>query len=693
MKKNNSGHFLFSIKYKIAICFLVPLLFMFLIGYCAYRKAAEGMKQKFQESTLQTIKMVTEYVDMSCDFIEAEGMKYAFSAELAKYYLGFFENDPIGKKNLLANTKYDIMSAQTINSFISNIYIVTKNGITMFSTKEAASMNGFFENYMESMSADGRYMDKWVDRHTLLDNHFGIKENDYILSFQALSKANNACIVIDVKQSAIKKLLEGLDIGDGSIVGFVTGNGREIVCRNTDDSQENMLPGENIFFGQEFYDTMSRETTDKNAETKPEGLMEVVFQGEKYLFLYSRSEKTAATACVLIPVAFVTNQASEIGNLTIMLGILAGILVLCVGIATVSGIQNNMKRISGKFGEVEKGDLTVEIAAKSRDEFSILAGSATQMIANTKKLVNKVRNAAAQLGKSAGNVNEASGIIEKYSKDITNAIGEINGGIARQSRHAQECAARTDALSDEFQTVGQILTTFLKLVTETDSMINSGMEIIKVLGKRAEETTDITSMVSESIRILSKENQNINAFAEIITDISKQTNLLSLNASIEAARAGVSGRGFAVVAEEIRRLAEHSSCTASEICKNVEHISTQIINSVENANRACSMVHLQSQSVGEAIAVFHEMQKHVSQLVDGLNDIIHSMENADRERTNTVNAVKNISSIIEATEASAAIVHDIADGLLKSVENLGYTAKLLGENMEELETEVSVFKT
>lgn len=265
--------------------------------------------------------------------------------------------------------------------------------------------------------------------------------------------------------------------------------------------------------------------------------------------------------------------------------------------------------------------------------------------------------------------------------------------MAKQSEHAQECVAKTDILSGEIQKVGHILEDVEKMVRATDGMIAHGMELIQVLGSRAAETTDITDKVSESIDVLSEENQKINAFVEIITDISEQTNLLSLNASIEAARAGAAGRGFSVVAEEIRKLADDSARAADEVRNNVKQINTQIRNSMENAGQARSMVDLQSKSVGEVISVFHKMQEHMNQLVEGLDHIMNSMESADSEKSDTVNAVKHISDIIESAAASAEVVNEVADGLMRNVTNLGRTAATLGENMEELRAEISVFKT
>ena len=358
----------------------------------------------------------------------------------------------------------------------------------------------------------------------------------------------------------------------------------------------------------------------------------------------------------------------------------------------VVSIQKNMSRISRKFGEVAKGDLTVQVTAKGKDEFRGLAASANNMIVNTKNLVHKVTKAAEQLESSSRDVNEVSTIISDYSTDITQAIDEINEGMSRQSEHAQECVAKTDVLSSEIQEVSRVVEDVEKLVDETELMINRGMEIVQLLGERAKETTSITKKVGESIDSLRKESEIINTFVGTITEISEQTNLLSLNASIEAARAGDAGRGFAVVAEEIRKLADDSAKAAGEIRNNVEYIAGHTLNSVESAKNAQNMVAAQSEAVEQVVDVFLKMQKQMSTLVEGLKSIVDSTEKADHERKYTMDAVRNISDIIEETANSAEVVRDVVNRLMESVQNLNQTADSLGENMEELKTEVSVFK-
>lgn len=688
-KKSGKSSKLLSIRNKIVVCFLVPIVFMVIIGVSAYQKSAEGLSEKFTDSTLQTMRMATENLNMSCDFIRSEGLKYAYDDDLRKYFLGMFEDNPVDKLNFLTSTKSNLLSVQTSNPFISHMHIIPKKGVNLLSTKLSSGVDGFLDEYKEDVaSGEGRRsIPQWIDSHPVLDEKVTETEKDYIMAFEMMSQSNNACVVIDIKPSTITDFMEEIDIGDGSIIGFVTPGGRELVVENVEEGKESVLPEEeNVFSGQEYYTAVMDEAV------ADAGTAEVDFQGEKYLFIYSHSADIGFTTCALVPMRVVTSQATEIRNMTIGLVILACVIVVIVGIFITAGIENNMRRISRKFGDVAKGDLTVTVSAKGHDEFQDLAGSATNMITNTKKLVNQVSNATGELEVSAQNVGQASELIHEYSQDITRAIGEINEGMEEQSRHAQECVEKTDILSNEIQEVSHVVERVEKLVGETEGMINKGMEIVQVLGDRAGETTQMTVKVSESIESLRKESEIINSFVATITEITEQTNLLSLNASIEAARAGEAGRGFAVVAEEIRKLADDSAKAAGEIRNNVANITAQTQNSVESASQAKAMVELQTKAVEEVIAVFREMQERMGQLIEGLKDIVVSTEKADGERSAAVAAVKNISDIIEETAGSAETVNDVANKLLNHVEKLSTTASVLDENMEGLKNEISVFK-
>ena len=683
----NKKGVLFSIRAKIFLCFLVPILFLILVGVFSYKKAAAGMYDTFRDSNEQTINMANQYLDVSNSFIEAEALKYAFQSDLGKYMIGLYETDAVQRKTVINSVGSSIRASQAGNDFISNIHIVTEEDVQMLSTKAGGTVMGIYKDYKNEMlgySDNGKKIPEWVDYHNTLDDTLGLKQSDYIMAYQTTPQSGKGFIVIDVKASAIQQFLDSLDMGDGSIIGFVTQSGREIISEKLPDGQESTrADGETVFYGQDFFNNLEDQQTTK----------EVSINGKSYLFFYSRMERTNAAVCALVPMEIVNGQADDIRNVTIAVVLIACVVAVLIGIIISTGIQKNMKRISGRLEEVAEGNLTTKVSVKGHDEFNNLAVVANHMINNNKKLVQKVSGATDTLESSAQEVRQASNVMKDYSVNIIQAIDEINDGITKQSEHAEECVRKTDTLSEEIQNVSSIVGQVEGLVSEAENMINHGMQMVQTLGERATKTTDVTIKVETSIEELKKESEIINEFVETITDISEQTNLLSLNASIEAARAGEAGRGFAVVAEEIRKLADHSAEAAGEIQNNVTHITDQTVNSVENAKQARDMVALQTEAVQEVVGVFDDMNQCMQKLFDALKEIVSSTEQADKEREDTLAAVKNISDIIAETAEGTKLVQSVAAKLQENVDTMNQTAQSLGDNMNDLKSEISVFKT
>ena len=686
-KKEQKKGVLFSIRAKIFLCFLIPILFLILVGVFSYKKAAAGMYDTFRDSNEQTINMANQYIDVSNSFIEAEALKYAFQSDLGKYMIGLYETDSTRKKSVINSVGSSIRASQAGNEFISNIHIVTIEDIQMLSTRAGGNVMGIYKEYKDEMlgySDNGKKIPEWVDYHNTLDDTLGLKQSDYIMAYQTTPQSGKGFIVIDVKASAIQQFLDSLDMGDGSIIGFVTQSGREIISEKLPDGQESTrADGETVFYGQDFFNNLEDQQTTK----------EVSINGKSYLFFYSRMERTNAAVCALVPMEIVNGQADDIRNVTIAVVLIACVVAVLIGIIISTGIQKNMKRISGRLEEVAEGNLTTKVSVKGHDEFNNLAVVANHMINNNKKLVQKVSGATDTLESSAQEVRQASNVMKDYSVNIIQAIDEINDGITKQSEHAEECVRKTDTLSEEIQNVSSIAGQVEGLVSEAENMINHGMQMVQTLGERATKTTDVTIKVETSIEELKKESEIINEFVETITDISEQTNLLSLNASIEAARAGEAGRGFAVVAEEIRKLADHSAEAAGEIQNNVTHITDQTVNSVENAKQARDMVALQTEAVQEVVGVFDDMNQCMQKLFDALKEIVSSTEQADKEREDTLAAVKNISDIIAETAEGTKLVQSVAAKLQENVDTMNQTAQSLGDNMNDLKSEISVFKT
>lgn len=681
-KKTSKGSGIFSIRYKLILSFIVPIAFMVLVGLISYKTAAGGMSASFTESTEQTAKMAIEYLDINFKNIQADGMSYAFDANFNPYFLGSIK-EAFKKANFHKETKVTLMAAQDANEFVNDIHFIGKPGIATISTITEDKPDGIMDSYVESMTtAIGLgAMEKWVDSHPVLDENLSIDPNSYFMAFQSLSSKRNYVVVIDLSNDAVKGLLNDLNFGEGSSIAFITPSGKQV----TSDTSEAI-----DFTQLDFYSGLSELTSEDGSTLTGSG--DVSIDGKDYLYIYAKSEVSGVTFCSVIPESVVTGQAELIKTSTTQLVIIAMVIALLIGFFVANGIQRNMKSISAKMDEVAKGDLSVEVKAKGRDEFQTLASTATNMISNNRKLVGSLSRTAGQLETSVDNVYGVSEDINNYSNDITQAIDEIGIGMDKQAQHAEECIVKTNTLSDKIENISGMIEDTAKLAGETESMIDQGKGIVEQLIDRANKTSDITDAVGDSVIRLKEESQVITGFADTIQEISDQTNLLSLNASIEAARAGEAGRGFSVVAEEIRKLADQSAGAAVQIKKQVEAIIKKTDDTVVATADARAMVQEESEFVDRVSNVFDSMHEQMVMLFDKLRNVAENAEATSVDREATIEAVENISAIIEETSASSMLVREMADRLHENVERLSETAGTLDADMNNLKEEITVFK-
>ena len=681
-KRNRSG--LLGIRNKIYLCFIVPIIFMVAVGYVAYGQSSTALTEKYDESSAQTVNMAVEYLDLVCDSIKSQASRYVADKDFESYVLGMPGKETVEVSAYYTAQRTNLLAMQMNNEFIQDVHLIPIAASNTISTSVSERLAGTYKEYVEflkeSTGLPGGFPN-WITDHSFLDEPLRLKPDTIFISYQVTDNQKMAYIIIDVPKEAMKGVLENMDFGKGAYVALITDNGKEIAMECGSEA----LAEEPIFNTQEFY---------LNAQTSEElgGSASVTYNGKPYLYIYQKSEDTGMMLCTMIPETTITAQAESIKSMTVIMVIAAALIAFFIGTLIAGSIQRNMNRISHKLDEVAKGDLTVSVEAKGKDEFQFLAQSATNMVNNNKNLIKSLVNTADDLQASASNVNDASVDISDYSAKITQAVDEINVAMDKQAEHALECVNSTNDLSAKIKTITADVESIEGVIKQAEALITQGMTIIDDLSESAVKTSEMTGAVGENIARLEEETAKISEFVQTISSISEQTNLLSLNASIEAARAGEAGRGFAVVAEEIRNLADNSSAATVEIDNKIKNINAQTKESVTSAHSAAKMVSAQQESVDKVIKVFKDITVQMKEIVGALDKIASSAKAAENQRDDTIDAVDNISAIIEQTAASSSMVRGMANDLMQSVDRLGATANSLDANMNGLKKEISAFQ-
>ncbi len=688
-----------SIRLKLIVGFLIPISFMVGIGILSYSKSSKAMIKSYENSTMSTIDMAANYYDLILNSVKSTSFEIVMDEQIQKYYSKYYNNDTFQEVTVSSNNKKNIQATIMTNNYVQDIAVFGQYGNSLYgSTMIPNDLYSKFNDTEEARSIDEKGV-QWLGYHKYLDENSKTSPKKYGLTVarQLLSTGYKKVgyVYVDVKLSALENVLKDIDVGEHSILALITPDGREIsyVRNEENDTTSETTSIETIrkerdtpyITEQEFY----KNAIDSNEESNA---VYVDYEGKPYRFIYKKLNEEGFMTCALVPQSVIVKEATSLAMMTFFIVGFSVIVVLIIAIVLSSSIGSTIQRFMSGIGKVSEGDLTIEIKTKRKDELGALGGGIMSMLSSVKEILKKSMHVTYEVNSSSEKVAKNSQLLLTATKGITQSISEIEQGIMQQAQDSEKCLLQMDQLSEKINIVSENSNNIASIAEGTQKIVKQGINTIDDLDVKSKDTTDITRIIIKNIEQLEISSNSIDKIVGGINDIADQTNLLSLNASIEAARAGDSGRGFAVVADEIRKLAEQSVTFVNEIKIIVDNIKNQTKETVITTKRAEDIVLSQGESLRKTVDIFNSIEQHVTTLTSNLEQITDGVKNIERTKQDTLIAIESISAVSEETAAATEEVNEAANKQLGAAISLSKEAEELTKQSHELAEAISVFK-
>lgn len=321
------------------------------------------------------------------------------------------------------------------------------------------------------------------------------------------------------------------------------------------------------------------------------------------------------------------------------------------------GITSNLKvLVQHMSGVASSGDLTQEVKKKSSDELGKLAFSFNQMRKSLYDIVSNILQASLKINSSSNEILAASNQHETTTTEQSSQMTQIQATLTQAASTATELSRTSKEVSEFAQGI------------EKNSQ--DGGEVIEETRVKMGEMKQANEAVSNKLKVLSEKIEGINKMLTIIMSVADQTNLLSLNAAIEASKAGEHGKGFSVVAEEIRRLADQTSQSSGEIANIISEIQAASSSAIMVTEKSMHEMESGGQLVGDLASRFSTIKDQVQQILPQIENVSESISELANGNNEISRSVKDMSEAVKLTAISAKQTRQSASDLTAMAQEL-----------------------
>lgn len=377
------------------------------------------------------------------------------------------------------------------------------------------------------------------------------------------------------------------------------------------------------------------------------------------------------------------------------LGTAVVVLILGVFVAWICArrMTRPLIRMTSAVDRIAGFDLTEdpELIAldKNKGETGAIAHAVLHMKQALRSMVQQIREQSANIHQASGQLEENATATSGNVDSVETAVNEIATGATSQATETQRATEDVVMMGTMIENTSTQVENLNSTAVEMSNASASARDALEELNHINEKAIESIEVIYQQTHTTNESALKIRDVTELIASIAEETNLLSLNASIEAARAGDAGKGFAVVASQIQKLAEQSNASTKKIDDIIHMLLTDSENAVHTMEEVREVMHQQSEKVEQTKQVFDSLNQGIDQSISGMEAISEHTRQLDHARENIVDTVQNLSAIAQenaaSTEETNAVVMEIG-GVMQQIsgnaQGLRRIADILEKNME-----------